>query len=297
VFIDRYTVDSVFQGIIWSRLGAIRRYSSWESLSQYRVPERIDPEATEEEARRVKRKLNRESQQEKRQAKAKLWNPELAIYSRDEEDEDIYSDEDGMYTPVDSDVTMSFMSEEESDFEARRSSTGSRWSGDSHSASEMEDISGHRGQCSLLDDASKALKWDDIVHGVQGDVEDGSKLEREDGAVPPTRDRWSRDESDSEREWSTPSDFSSDSGQDIQNKRSASVDSGLPSESRSDEEPTCQQPRRKRMSTTKRPASTMEDLVDLDIRQRSPRNASAAPWEYEYSSDADAQHTRKQHAL
>jgi hypothetical protein len=300
VFIDRYTVNSVFQGIIWSRLGAIRRYSSWESLSQYRAPDRIDPEATEEEARRVKRKLHRERLQEKHQAKAKLWNPELAVYIRneeDEEDEDMYSDEDGMYTPVDSDVTMSFFSEEESDFEGRRSSTGSRWSGDSQSASEMEDISGHRGQCSLLDDASKALKWDDIVHGVQGDVEDGSRLERNDGVVPQIRDRWSRDGSDSEREWSTPSDVWSDSGQEVRDNRSASVDSGLPSESRSDSESTCHLPRWKRMPVTKRPASRMEEPVDRDIRQRSPSKDSTTSWEYEYSSDADAQHTRKQHAI
>lgn len=280
MFIDRYTVESVFQGIIWSRLGPIRRTSSWEGLSQFRVPDRVDPEAIEEEARRVKRKLNRESQREKRQVKAKLWDPELAGYSRDEEDEedeDFYSEEEGMYTPVDSDVTMSFFSEAESDFEALTSSTGSRWSGDSQSASEMEDISGQRGQSSLHDEASKAPKWNDIVTGVQSDVEDGSDLEGDDGSVPQKRERWSREESISEREWSSPSDVSSEPAEGSHDSRSTSVYSGIALESRSDVKSICYPPAWKH-----KPQTSGKDGGERHaIRQESPSNASTTSW-WEY---------------
>jgi len=303
VFIDRYTVHSVFRGIIWSRVGYVPRVSSWESLSEFRVQHKTDPDVVDEDARRVKRSSARSTQQQKRQAKAKRWNPEVADYSYDEEEQEDdynYSEDEGFHTPIDSDVTMSFFSEEESDFEGQESDTGSRWSGDSQSISEMEDIRGHWGQQSLPDDGSKAISYNDIVYGNGYFHGEESSSEWEDQTDLQKRGRSSSDGGYSAREWSTPSPIPSGSVKELNSDQSSTPDGELGSSDESEPESAehSTHSRWDYVTETKMIPTTQSEDPRYE-RQQSSSNVSTTPseYEYEYSSDRDAQHTRKLYAL
>jgi hypothetical protein len=236
--------------------------------------------------------------------RGKRWNPELADYYYSDEDETDSDNESWYAAERDCDVTVSHRSECESDFDGRESDTGSRWSGDIQSADEMEDISGQREvnpDCPFSKDLGCCGYDDEDRAAIQeGSSSEGERSrERESRIVPRKRTRHSRDESDSEREWKTPSKDISGTEEELESGQSSATRSCVASESESDDEST---------SHLTGSGSTGVDQVNLtrsaarypttqEARGPSPSNFSTASFDYEYSSDADAQHTRKVHAL
>jgi hypothetical protein len=315
----------VFRGIIWDRVveeGAVPSSGESDSYSEYRVAEADDNytrslESPDEEARRFQRFFYRRAQQQTRQPGSRLWNPDGADDSIYDEGDDYTASEDFFTDEYGSDTYLSHRSERDSDFEGhdghqiKTSSERSIWSEDSSQyETETDDSVSEQSQSLASLTGLEQEEWSSSEVGIRDDLQDedqegsGSELEVED--VSRKRSRWSEDESDSEREWSEPSEdtemateMATDGCKEEEQTGQLSTTSFDISADDSDSHSTPNladfrwEPGPKIIDT----GNQKKVIERRDHRHRSASDDSTASFEYEYSSDADAQHTRKRFAL
>jgi len=311
VFVDRDTVKSVFQGIEWARLEeqwtvAPRRSRSYDGYSDDdNELDSLDNDQGIGLSEHCSSPSDSSQEPGWSSSSTSTWDLDIRrLRNLGRRFVPDYSDLENSGEEGDGERTFYYLADESDcgDGEERHSYGGSIWSeGGSGVGDEEWDWS-----------VSDFMSPSRVIEVGEAENEQGGKRNHcwtEEGddwdalagvASRKRRRRWSRDESDPNREWSEGSEGDSESSRSNWDITKSSANSRSPSLDHTSSEDECDREPLHSKAQTVPLIDAIPRVDEPGLRRPSlpiSPGSSLFPWDYEYSSDGDAQHTRKSYAL
>jgi hypothetical protein len=311
VFIDRNTVQSVFQGIDWARLEekwtvAPRRSRSYDGYSD--DDNELDTLDHDQEIglnEHYPSPSDSSLESIRSCSSTGTWDLDIRrLRNIGRRFVPEYSDLENSGEEGDDERACCHLADESEcgDREARVSFCGSVWS-DGESVAGDEEWDPSDSDCMVPSHVFEVGEEEYEQEGKRSHcwTEEGDDWDDLAGvASRKRRRRWSRDESDPDREWSKGSEGDSESSSSNWDITNSSANNRSPSLDHTSSDDECDREPLHLKAQTVPPLDAIPRADEPRLRRLSlpiSPGSSLFPWDYEYSSDGDAQHTRKSYAL